>query len=293
MRAVAVHRRSPARLVADGLRRWLWRAGFERGPRRLGSFFLDPGDHIGRERLIGADRYEAANLRAIELLARGIAADAGIALDIGANIGNHSCAFLPWFGHVISVEPGRIASLVLEANLHASGRRNWTIARCAVGAAAGEGYLRKVAPGNLGSSALASEGEREDAVRIVAGDDLVAEHRPGQGRVALIKLDVEGAELDALRGLRRTLGRDTPIVCVEALEPNRWEEIAALLRAHGYAHFLALQPASGRWARLLCGDALVLAPLPAAFPPGGFDMVYCLTREQGERLQGGEQADAT
>lgn len=291
MSPMAVHRRGPGRLVADGVRRWLWRTWFEHAPRRLGSFFLDAGDHIGRERLISADRYEAANLHAIEMLMRRLAGENGIALDIGANIGNHSCAFLPWFEHVVSVEPGRIASLVLEANLLASGRRNWSLARCALGSAAGEGFLREVAPGNLGSSALGARGDGEEPVRITAGDDLLAEQGLGQSRVALLKVDVEGAEVEALRGLAKTLARDTPVVCVEALEGHRWNELRSLLGEHGYAHFMALRADCRGWTRLLRGEALLLEPLAAPFPPGGFDMVFCLTREQWERLQSGAQPE--
>jgi FkbM family methyltransferase len=281
-----IRRRGPIRLIADGVRRRLWRAWFEAGPRRLGSFFLDAGDHIGRERLIGADRYEAANLRAIEMLASRLGGDTGIALDIGANIGNHACAFLPWFEHVLTVEPGRIASHVLEANLLASGRRNWSVARCALGAEAGQGHLRRIAPDNLGSSALGAGGEGEDEpVRIRTGDDLLAQHGLTAARVALVKLDVEGSEAAALRGLATTLARDAPLVCVEALEAPRWDELFKLLTAHGYVHFLALQSSTRGWARLLRGEEFVLKPLPDAFPPGGYDMVYCLTRSQGDRLQ--------
>lgn len=290
MTPLAVHRRGPARLVADRLRRWLWRSWFEGGQRRLGGFFLDASDHIGRERLIGADRYEAANLHAIRTLASRLAGDGGIALDVGANIGNHSCAFLPWFKHVVSVEPGRVASLVLEANLVASGRRNWSVERCALGAAAGEGFLRKPTADNLGSSQLAGPGDGDEPVRISTGDDLLFRQGLQRARVALVKLDVEGAEVDALRGLAQTLARDAPVVCVEALEPGRWDALRAVLNGHGYLHFLAIQPVARGWARLLRGEDFVLAPLPAVFPPGGFDMVFCLTGEHADRLQGARQA---
>lgn len=50
-------------------------------------------------------------------------------------------------------------------------------------------------------------------VDAVAFDDLALP--PGAGPVGFIKLDVEGSELHALRGLRRTIERDQPLLFVE------------------------------------------------------------------------------
>lgn len=63
-------------------------------------------------------------------------------------------------------------------------------------------------------------------------------------RLGLIKLDVEGAELLALKGLTETLKEHTPAVvfeCHSALGDNGGLEIFKFLRSHGYSQFFELQ----------------------------------------------------
>ncbi len=47
----------------------------------------------------------------------------------------------------------------------------------------------------------------------------------------LIKLDVEGFELQALQGLTNTLARSHPALLIEANHPERW---LSLIKSHGY-----------------------------------------------------------
>jgi FkbM family methyltransferase len=56
---------------------------------------------------------------------------------------------------------------------------------------------------------------RSVPVPVFVGDDVL--DALGVGRVSVVKIDVEGGELDVLEGLRRTLGRSTPIVFCEVL----------------------------------------------------------------------------
>jgi FkbM family methyltransferase len=68
-----------------------------------------------------------------------------------------------------------------------------------------------------GPSSSVVERERSDEraeAETVTVDDLVERH--GIDRLGFLKLDVEGAELEALRGARRTLERDRPALAVSA-----------------------------------------------------------------------------
>jgi FkbM family methyltransferase len=67
-------------------------------------------------------------------------------------------------------------------------------------------------------------------VRTATIDRLVGECRIPAPHV--IKMDIEGAEVEALRGARRTLSEHRPILLIEM--HGRGPEVEELLRAHGY-----------------------------------------------------------
>ncbi|WP_375417630.1 FkbM family methyltransferase [uncultured Hymenobacter sp.] len=75
-------------------------------------------------------------------------------------------------------------------------------------------------------------------VSAVPLDDVVQRE---QLHPALIKIDVEGAELKVIRGAADTLRRQRPLVVMEYLAPNRHNtahrEAAALLRELGYESY--------------------------------------------------------
>ncbi|EKV27402.1 hypothetical protein C882_1904 [Caenispirillum salinarum AK4] len=84
---------------------------------------------------------------------------------------------------------------------------------------------------------------RSQSVLTVRGDDMVA--ALGLEAVTLLKVDVEGAELEVLRGFERTLAAHVPFVVFELLparrdagdDDSRVKRAAALmdlLGAHGY-----------------------------------------------------------
>jgi FkbM family methyltransferase len=282
-----------ARLVGRRIRRRLWRTFFAPSQRRLGAFFIDPSDHIGKERLVTGDHYEAESLAAIETLISALGLQGGVALDGGANIGNHACWLAGRMAHVVCVEPGRVAGLVLEANLLANGHHNWEIFRCALGAASGSGTLNVINDQNLGSTRVDATDAGTGDVPIRTGDTMLEGRRVRNLPVTLIKLDVEGAEVDALAGLQQTLVRDQPLVCVEVLDADRWARVRSLLAAHGYASFMTLtrtRTAGGPFRRCLDfarGQRWALTPVPEAFPRGGFEMIFCLTQDQARALSAG------
>jgi len=284
----AISSRLPVgRTIANALRRRLWRLLFARHQNRMGSFFLDPRDHIGAERLITGDRYEGQLLALLGMVIDRLGLGEGTALDAGANIGNHACFFAPRFRHVICVEPGRVAALVLEANLDAAGFRNFEIHRFALGKDAGAGVLDRISDDNLGSSVVRKvDGEGE--FRIVSGDQLW--RQTGASDLQLIKIDVEGAEVDVIEGIACTLATEKPLVCVEVLEEQRWNLVRQLLVAAGYGAWFVVVPAVdarsllGRIWSTLRGRRYDLTPLSTTFRSGGYEMILCMTSSHVARL---------
>ena len=69
-------------------------------------------------------------------------------------------------------------------------------------------------------------------VPVVSLDQILQEDGP---KVDLIKIDIEGGELHALRGARKIMALDRPIIMVEVTESQ--PEVAEILRGEGYELF--------------------------------------------------------
>ncbi|GAA5159495.1 FkbM family methyltransferase [Viridibacterium curvum] len=197
----------------------------------------------------------------------------GVALDVGANIGNHSLYFSRFFPRVLSVEPNPVTLNVLRANAALSGA-DVTVLPMGFGNANGSLQFWSNRAGNLGASGFAfadgPTGERNGQsieCPIRRGDEVLAELSAGP--VALIKLDVEGAELSALQGLGECLRRDQPLVifeCLKAAGEGGGDAIFAYLRERGYDRFFVVEssvsaarrPVGGWLRRLLQGERVAL-----------------------------------
>jgi FkbM family methyltransferase len=175
-----------------------------------------------------------------------------IFLDIGAYTGIFSLAAAAHSREcrVVAFEPstitfGRLAKNVL-LNL-------FDIRIVPVNLAAGEVIARTEFPHRFGVYSLCSgeSSQTEDPdhtqpVMIVNVDELLA-GRSGVPylnskssslfpfeRVAAIKIDVEGAELNVLRGARGIIDRDKPMIIAEALSEQFADQLAALAKTFDY-----------------------------------------------------------
>lgn len=151
-----------------------------------------------------------------------------VMVDVGANVGLYSllAATVPEV-QVLAFEPNAAARSRLTANAD----RNRLLTRIdlrseAVGAAPGRAAITmSFGPGNR----LVDTGETHaapvDVVKVVALDECV------DGAVALIKIDVEGAEPSVLKGAARTLEAFRPALILEVNDPAA---LTDLLRPLGY-----------------------------------------------------------
>ena len=144
----------------------------------------------------------------------------GVAVDVGANIGSRTLVMAKAVGpagFVVAYEPQRVVFQTLCANLALNSIFN-VDARCAaVGAVAGWVRIPEpdyTKPGNFGGVAVAeSAGRRVPLVRL--DDDLA----PDLTRLDFLKVDVEGFELDVLRGADGLIRRFGPLIYVENDRP--------------------------------------------------------------------------
>jgi FkbM family methyltransferase len=161
----------------------------------------------------------------------------GIMYDIGANIGFFSLLGArlvgPEPGHIYAFEPAPVNAEAIQVNAARNEFSNITVIAKAVGEAHRRVRLQLV--DDAAWSRLEGYGAHpltEDVLEVeqVAIDELVAggEIRPP----ALVKIDVEGAELAVLEGMRETIAAHQPAIVCELHDTNR--EFVALMRELGY-----------------------------------------------------------
>jgi FkbM family methyltransferase len=154
--------------------------------------------------------------------------DDGIVFDVGAHAGQFSKLFAAMAprGKVFAFEPSAYARSVLQPALAWNRVRNVEIVPRGLSDAAATMVLHTPIKkrGELGFG-LAHLGDdtgtratRKQAIRLTTLDGFVAER--GLGRLDLIKADVEGWELHALKGGVRTLSTFKPALFLEVVESS-------------------------------------------------------------------------
>ena len=137
--------------------------------------------------------------------------DFRLAVDGGAHIGTWSRILSEKFEKVISFEPSPDTAEALIANMEQFGCKNVSILQEAISdkhekiRMTLEDCPEENARGNTGARYIASGGD----IPATPLDSLALPH------LDFLKLDIEGAELKALTGARRTLARCRPVVLFE------------------------------------------------------------------------------
>jgi FkbM family methyltransferase len=220
-----------------------------------GTMIINRNDHNGScgvgFQLLSTSSFDSQEISlSLELLNRRrfYFGDGLFVLDCGANIGTHS---LEWgrhmygWGNVLAFEPQEIVYYALAGNIVINNCMNVRASNCAVGSFVGSMGIPK--PDYLISSSYGSLemkyrqnaefiGQKidynslESSVSVLTIDSLDCE------RLDLVKLDIEGMEMDALEGARRSLESHKPILIVEMIKSNA-NSIIFLLKNLGYVIF--------------------------------------------------------
>lgn len=175
--------------------------------------------------------------------------DGVVVLDCGANIGVHTVAWakgMTGWGQVLAIEAQERIFYALAGNITINNCFNARAFNAAVGAA--DGVLRVPtpdyrAPASFGSlelrqsttnefigQAIDYSEERLVPIRMMAIDSLQLT------RLDMIKIDVEGMEVDVLEGAKATLGKCLPIIIVEGIKSDQ-QAIREALASYGYEWF--------------------------------------------------------
>jgi FkbM family methyltransferase len=170
-----------------------------------------------------------------EAIVRHLAAG-GVMYDIGANLG-----FFSLLGARLAGDPGHVWAFeaapdnaeAIRRNARLNGIANVTVIAKAVSSSGGRGRLQVV--DDQSWSKLQEYGEHPNTERVidvelVAIDELLSARsiRPP----TVVKIDVEGAEIAVLEGMRATLTEHRPAVICELHDTHA--EFVKLMRGHGY-----------------------------------------------------------
>jgi FkbM family methyltransferase len=225
------------------------------GRRQLAVFSFD---HIGHEiNLEGVYDREQLDLLVGWFAASGVDTRGYTALDVGANIGNHALFLADHFRQVVAFEPHPVTFGLLRIN--AALVDNVVCFNHGLSSAEGQAQLRPDSA-NLGASTLRAGGSPGVTVVLRTLDA-----HPELKAVRLVKIDVEGHELDVLQGGKGLLLRERPIVVLEQRNDHFVDgESPALsyLREIGYCRFgvLVKTPPTdgGMWSKYLVAPLRML-----------------------------------
>ncbi len=168
-------------------------------------------------------------------------------IDLGAHVG--ACTkFLSDLvgerGRVYSVEPFPMNFDILSSNVRKLGLANVELINCAVSDLSGTLVMEVPTFAEYGESfydarlipAGASSSLRQAEVTVNTVDNLL---RDFPGPISFIKCDVEGQELQTLKGAQKLIGTCRPLLQLEIslMEPGIHEQVRQLLERQNYQEF--------------------------------------------------------
>jgi len=183
---------------------------------------------------------------AVDLLAlrRKHYGDGVVAFDCGANIGVHTvewAAAMTGWGSVVSIEAQERVYYALAGNIAINNCFN---AIAVHGAVSSESGVMKIpspnyfVPSSFGSLELRQRNGNEFIGQPIDYENTVNVRKLtldefNLPRVDFIKIDVEGMELEALEGAKRSITQSHPIMLIEKIKTDA-EKLRQWLKEHGY-----------------------------------------------------------
>jgi len=168
-----------------------------------------------------------------------------VVMDCGANQGIYACAFgalVGPHGRVYAFEPQGYAVEALRRNIELNGFTHVSVKQVAISNVNGTAML-DVSSGPVSASILRNVGGTKTMSVSTLSLTSFAE-RVDLRRLDLIKMDIEGAEYDALIGAAPIIARFKPTIVLEAMPKDisvpidkRWHATVKLLTSHGYSMY--------------------------------------------------------
>lgn len=175
-------------------------------------------DYIGRcINKFGHYQKDTIDMAIALMTEKGVLASGGVFIDAGANIGTQTlyASLSKKFSRYISIEPDPKNYSILESNISINDLSSFTaLHNCALGSVEGEMNLLRM-DGNSGGARIISPDDAHDhviPVEIHPLDKILDLSKTNPHEISFVWIDVEGYELEVLRGMPNILAHHPPIV---------------------------------------------------------------------------------
>lgn len=169
-----------------------------------------------------------------------------VSIDVGAALGAYSWILNRKSNQVYAFEPGKVHSGYLKRAVFLS---KITVIRAAVGSYNSEVELYTPGRDNHANHSatisktnpvINTENSYVEKVNQIVLDDFFSDKFIGNKHIDLIKVDVEGYELEVFKGAQRLLAKYYPLVIceIEARHNPKYSQVFQLLRELGYDCFI-------------------------------------------------------
>ena len=155
-----------------------------------------------------------------------------VVIEAGASIGSHTVPISRLVKHVMAFEPQKEVFDLLQRNVLGNGCKNVSMIESGLGDV--DGLLAYDAPplDSVSEPGSTRVGTGDHPCRIITIDSL------GMKKLDLIKADVEGMELQVLKGALRTIGQFRPLLYLEANHAADRTELYRFVSDLGYRIYL-------------------------------------------------------
>ncbi len=169
-------------------------------------------------------------------------------IDAGAHCGFWSLQASKYYRKIIAIEPTRKTAKSLRTNLRTNRADNVEVVEAALSGSEGYATFYEWPDGAMGNSLYPAPvtytldygfSDKASTVRTVSIDSLGV-------KPTVIKLDIEGAEYDAIRGGRVTIAKYHPKLFIEIHHPDNEERIIEALPGYYWEKQYRLMQPEGR-----------------------------------------------
>ena len=223
------------RKISVPIRRWQWarfQGPFEYETVKGLKFILNPREYVDRNIYLHGI-YERRFLEFIDVTLK----SKHTMLDIGANIGNHAIYLSDSFEIIHAFDPNPEVAPLLHQNIAINQIDNIVVHHVGLSDANKTLPFNVNLGGNLGNSGFQQEGTAQSILlEAVRGDDYLAD--ANVKNIDFVKIDVEGFELNVLRGLVRTIDHHRPVIAFEChaqnLDKKHLDEFKEILKGYTF-----------------------------------------------------------
>ena len=234
------------------------------------GYLLAPSDDLAFVGILCAGEiWQPATARLLDLVLK----EGMTFVDVGAHVGTHTlhgARKVGPTGSVIAFEPTPATFLLLQRSIHFNGLSD--VCRCInLALSSSEGVVTLHVAATSRHNSLHPLGAEEEKATLQVRTTTLDKALPGSKRIDVVKIDVEGSELEVLEGMKQVLAENPEIVLIVTFASPQLERIA-ITPTEWFARFfdlgfamLALDEKAAIWRQITEKEAGYLGSTNVAF----------------------------